>query len=131
VVVTTPAGASDPGTGRQATQDVTGVAFCENQPGSSDPAAHTWCNSEQNALELQTSPAKLHPTVGRTNHNTTYKALCWTTGDQVYAYIYNHDKRSNRWIRVEALNGVYYTPLAWFNVDGNTSSDYVGALPTC
>jgi hypothetical protein len=132
VVVTTPAGASDPGTGRQATQDVTGVAFCENQPGSSEPAAHTWCNSEQNALELQTSPAKLHATVvGRTNHNTTYKALCWTTGDQVYAYIYNHDKRSNRWIRVEALNGVYYTPLAWFNVDGNTSSDYVGALPTC
>jgi hypothetical protein len=131
VTVTTPAGSAT-GTGKQATQDVMGQAFCQNQPGSSDPAAHTWCNSEANALELQTSPAVLHKTiVGRTDHLATYKAFCWTTGDSVYAYIYNHDKRSNRWVRIAANGGQYYTPLAWMNFDGNTSSDYVGVLPHC
>jgi Fibronectin type III domain len=131
VTVTNPAGSAT-GKGTQATQDVTGQAFCQNQPGSSDPAAHTWCNSSDNALELQTSPATLHKTiVGRTDHLTTYKAFCWTNGDDVYAYIYNHDKRSSRWVRIEAKGGQYYTPLAWINIDGNTSANYVGALPPC
>ncbi|GII21788.1 fibronectin type III domain-containing protein [Planosporangium mesophilum] len=130
VTITTPAGSAS-GTGRQATADVWGQAYCQNYNGS-DPATRTWCNSPDNALELQTSPAVLHKTVvGKTTHKQNYKAFCWTTGDRVYAYNYNNNKDSTRWVRIEANGGQYYTPLAWFNVDGNNSNNYVGALPQC
>jgi hypothetical protein len=69
--------------------------------------------------------------VSRTSHGDRYKAYCYTTGDDVYAYIYNHDKRSNLWIQIEFNGRQYYTPLAWFNVDGNAASGYTGALPRC
>src|SRR5262249_11353360 len=123
VTVTTPAGSAT-ATGRQATQDVMGQAFCQNYNGT-DPATSTWCDSPNNALEVQTSTATLHQNVvGKTNHLSMYKAFCWTTGDSVYAYNYNHNKRTSRWIRIEWNGGRYYTPLAWINFDGNTSSDY-------
>ncbi|NJC70328.1 fibronectin type III domain-containing protein [Planosporangium thailandense] len=131
VTVTTPAGSAS-ATGSQATADVYGQAYCQNYVSTSDPATQTWCNDQRNALEVQPSPAVLHQnTVGKTTHLASYKAYCWTTGESVYAYNYNHDKRTNRWIRIEWNGGQYYTPLAWINFDGNTSSDYVGVLPHC
>jgi hypothetical protein len=131
VTVSNPAGQIS-ATGSQRTNDVTGIAACKNNPSSNDPAQHTWCNSSDNALEVQTSPAKLHSgVVGRTTDGVTYKAYCFTSGDDVYAYVYNHDKRSNLWVRIDFNGGQYYTPLAWFNVDGNAGSTYTGALPRC
>jgi hypothetical protein len=130
VTITTPAGSAS-GTGKQATADVFGQAYCQNYNGS-DPRSATWCNDKANALEVQPSPAVLHKNVaGKTTHLQSYKAFCWTTGERVYAYNYNHNKDTNRWIRIEWNGGQYYTPLAWINIDGNTSSTYVGALPPC
>ncbi|MDT5037671.1 MAG: hypothetical protein QOE03_2856 [Micromonosporaceae bacterium] len=130
VTVTTAAGRAT-GTGRQATGDVMGQAYCQNYNGQ-DPATSTWCNDPANALELQTSPNTLHKNfVGRTQHLSAYKALCWTTGDSVFAYQYNHMKNTNRWIKVDTGGRQLYTPLAWMNFDGNTSSNYVSVLPPC
>jgi hypothetical protein len=132
VTVTTPAGSAN-APGKQATQDVMGQAYCQNYT-SSDPATRTWCDDPDNALEVQTNPAKLHAgQVGRrTVHTHSYKAICWTTGVEVIAYNYNHNKTTSRWIRIVWDDGKqYYTPLAWMNFGSDFSANYVGVLPAC
>lgn len=130
VSVTTPAGSAT-ATGTQSTDTVTGVAYCQNNTSSSDKAQWTWCNSGENALEAQSNPATLHSgQVGKTTHGNTYTAYCYTTGVSVEAYVYNNNKTTNIWVKINFDGGQYYTPLAWFNVDGKNTV-YTGALPHC
>ncbi|WP_249715019.1 fibronectin type III domain-containing protein [Rhizomonospora bruguierae] len=112
----------------QATKTLQGTAYCYTS--STDPAQAAWCNDQRNALELQSDPKQLYSgQVGKTNHGQKYDAVCrYDGGDEVYAYIYNHEKRSTTWIKIKANNGQYYTPWAWFNLDGG---DDPGALPKC
>jgi Fibronectin type III domain len=128
VTVTNPAGTAT-ATGTQATQTITGVAYCYTTSTSS--ANQTWCADPANALEVQSNPATLHSNlVGKTTHGSTYTAYCYTTGDNVYAYTYNNNKNTNIWVKINALGGQYYTPLAWFNVQGNNTVT-TGPLPHC
>ena len=130
VTVTNPAGAAS-GQGTVATKAVTGVAYCEPPAGTTDSASLKWCDTGDNALEVQSDPSKLYSgQVGRTTSGTTYTAYCFTTGDSVYAYKYNNDKNTNIWVQINWGGKAYYTPLAWFNVSGNNSVT-TGALPHC
>ncbi|MBT8227923.1 MAG: fibronectin type III domain-containing protein [Dactylosporangium sp.] len=130
VKVSTPAGSAT-AAGTQSTKSVTGVAFCQNNTASSDPAQHAWCDDPDNALEVQSNPAALHSgQVGRTTHKSTYTAYCYTTGINVRAYVYNNYKDTNIWVKISFAGGQYYTPLAWFNVGGNNTVT-TGALPRC
>lgn len=112
----------------QATDTLRGTAYCFTS--STDPEQAAWCRDERNALELQTNPERLYSgQVGKTNHGQKYDAVCrYDGGDEVYAYIYNREKRSTTWIKIKALGGQYYTPWAWFNLDGG---DDPGILPKC
>jgi hypothetical protein len=112
----------------QATDTLAGTAYCYTS--STDPAHAHWCDDQRNALELQTNPKTLYSgQVGKTDHGSRYDAVCrYDGGDEVYAYIYNHEKRSTTWIKIKAKGGQYYTPWAWFNLDGG---DDPGMLPRC
>jgi hypothetical protein len=128
VTVTNPAGSAT-ATGSIATKTVTGIAYCTTT--STDPAYIAWCKDPANALEVQTSPATIGGgQIGRTTHGTSYTAYCYTTGAEVFAYAYNNNKRTNIWIKINWGGQQAYTPLAWFNVNGNNSV-YTGALPHC
>jgi hypothetical protein len=45
-----------------------------------------------------------------------FAAICKASGDDVYAYVYNNNKRSTWWI---GLPGGGFVPYAWFNLDGD------------
>jgi hypothetical protein len=120
------AGSSSYG-GTARTDPLSGVAVCTNNPGSSDPEQHTWCNDPANALELSTAPS-LAAQVGRAVNGRSYPAFCRVAGEEIYAYVYNDHKRSTTWIRVASGNTEYYTPWAWFDLAGG---DQPNALPAC
>jgi hypothetical protein len=136
VTATNPAGTSAPSSGSAATSDISGTAHCEPPPGSTGDEL-TWCKAVNpgNALEVQTNPANLHNTqVAKTTSGQTYAAHCYTTGDDVDAYIYNSKKKSNIWVSIRWNNSAakqYYTPLTWLNINGGTGSSDVGGLPHC
>lgn len=58
---------------------------------------------------------------------TRLKAYCKKAGEEVYAFVYNKNKRSTWWIQVE-YKGKNYIPWAWLNLDGG---DDLKDLPTC
>jgi len=103
------------------------VAVCNNNPGSSDPEQHTWCNNPANALELSTSPS-LAAQVARAVNGRTYNSFCRVSGEEIYAYVYNDHKRSTTWIRVAANGTEYYTPWAWLDL---AAGDNPNNLPPC
>ncbi|MGC9665652.1 fibronectin type III domain-containing protein [Planosporangium sp. 12N6] len=132
VTATNPAGTSSPTSGSASTARVSGTAYCE--PPTSDPAQQAWCGGK-NALEVQPSPAVLYQNQkGKTESGQPYDAYCYTEGDDVDAWDYNHKKHSNKWVSIK-WNGSgprqYYTPLSWLNVNGLTGSWDVGPLPHC
>ncbi|WP_221327058.1 fibronectin type III domain-containing protein [Actinoplanes sp. L3-i22] len=55
-------------------------------------------------------------------------AYCKATGEEVYAFVYNDNKRSTTWIQVNYA-GKTYIPLAWFNLDGGDVN--LKYLPSC
>jgi len=113
--------------GSVSTRALSGVAVCNNNPGSSDPAQHTWCNNPANAMELSTAPS-LASQVGRAVNGRSYAAFCRVAGEEIYAYVYNNHKRSTTWIRIAANGSEYYTPWAWFNL---AAGDQPNNLPPC
>ena len=66
--------------------------------------------------------------MGWARPGTRLRAYCRKTGEEVYAYIYNHDKRSAWWVQINYSGGRPYIPWAWFNLDGG---DDINDLPTC
>jgi hypothetical protein len=114
----------------QATDVLYGTAACENQD-TTDPATSTYCNKDvegRNGDEIfsvtQQNNAKQ---VGWARPGTRLQAYCKKAGEEVYAYIYNNNKRSTWWVQVN-YSGKNYIPWVWLNLDGGND---INDLPTC
>ena len=112
----------------QSTQDLYGTATCIN--GQNGDTA-TYCDANvpgRNGNELFSVTRQDNTKqVGWVRNGTRLQAYCKKSGEEVYAYIYNHDKRSAWWVQVD-YRGRNYIPWAWLNLDGG---DDIDALATC
>jgi Fibronectin type III domain len=112
----------------QATPALYGVATCHN--GESGDTA-TYCNADvpgRNGNEIfSVTSQDNNKQVGWARPGTRLKAYCKKQGDEIYAYIYNNDKRSTWWIQVE-YEGRNYIPFAWLNLE---NGDDINALANC
>jgi hypothetical protein len=127
VTATNAAGATTK-TRNQATDALYGTATCNN--GQNGDTA-TYCDADvagRNGNEIF-SVTRQDDTkqVGWARPGTRLQAYCKKSGQEVYAYIYNHDKRSTWWVQVNYA-GRNYIPWAWLNLDGG---DDINSLPTC
>ncbi|MDG4831755.1 fibronectin type III domain-containing protein [Solwaraspora sp. WMMD1047] len=127
-VTATNAAGSATATRSQTTASVFGVATCRN--GQSGETA-TYCDRDvagRNGNEIFSVTRQDNDRqVGWARPGTRLKAFCKARGEEVYAYIYNNDKRSTWWVRVE-YEGRNYIPWAWLNLEGG---DDINVLPTC
>ncbi|MBM0227289.1 fibronectin type III domain-containing protein [Micromonospora sp. ATA51] len=129
-VTVTASNAAGKGTATRAqpTDPLYGVATCNN--GASGPEA-TYCNADvdgRNGNEVFSVPQQLNAKqVGWAKPGTRLKAYCKKQGEEVYAYIYNDNKRSTWWVQVD-YSGRNYIPWAWLNLEGG---DNINVLPTC
>ncbi|MEU4619556.1 fibronectin type III domain-containing protein [Actinoplanes sp. NPDC023801] len=64
---------------------------------------------------------------GWVKNGTRLQTYCKKSGEEVYAYVYNKNKRSTWWIQVN-YEGKTYIPWAWLNLEGG---DDLADLPTC
>lgn len=105
-----------------------GVATCVNGP---DGAQRTYCDADvpgRNGNEIFSVPQQNNRRqVGWVPNGTRLTAICRRQGDHVDAWIYNGNKASTWWIRVE-YEGQNYIPWAWLNLAGGDNLD---SLPTC
>jgi hypothetical protein len=113
----------------QPTDPLYGVATCVNGPSGAEA---TYCDNEvpgaRNGNEIFSVPRQDNARqVGWAKPGTRLKAYCRKPGEEVYAYIYNDDKRSTWWVQVDYA-GRNYIPWAWLNLDGG---DDIAVLPTC
>ncbi|GAB1646257.1 hypothetical protein KRMM14A1259_66800 [Krasilnikovia sp. MM14-A1259] len=112
----------------QQTDALYGTATCNN--GENGDTAH-YCDKDvdgRNGNEIFSVTRQDNAKqVGWAKPGTRLEAYCKKSGEEVYAYIYNHDKRSTWWIQVNYA-GKNYIPWAWLNLDGG---DDLGNLPTC
>ncbi|WP_373293210.1 fibronectin type III domain-containing protein [Micromonospora sonchi] len=112
----------------QETQALYGIATCVN---GSEPEQRTYCDRDRegrNGNEIFSVPRQDNDRqVGWAKPTTRLKAYCKIRGEEVYAYVYNNDKQSTWWVRVE-YNGRNYIPWAWLNLEGG---DKINVLPTC
>ncbi|MFY1699668.1 fibronectin type III domain-containing protein [Solwaraspora sp. WMMA2101] len=112
----------------RATAALQGTATCVNGP---DGEQRTYCDSDvpgRNGNEIFAVPEQDNDRqVGWVPNGTRLTALCRRSGEHVDAWIYNGNKASTWWIRVE-YSGQNYIPWAWLNLAGG---DNLNALPTC
>ncbi|SBT47049.1 fibronectin type III domain-containing protein [Micromonospora narathiwatensis] len=113
----------------QSTDALYGIATCNN--GSSGAEA-TYCDTDvagkRNGNEIFSVPQQVNAKqVGWAKPGTRLQAYCRVQGEEVYAYIYNNDKRSTWWVQVN-YSGKNYIPWAWLNLEGG---DNINLLPTC
>jgi predicted RNA-binding protein with TRAM domain len=113
----------------QSTDALYGVATCRN--GSSGAEAR-YCTreipGERNGNEIFTvTQQDDNRQAGWVANGTRLKAYCKKPGEEVYAYIYNSNKRSTWWVQVDYA-GRNYIPWAWLNLEGG---DNINVLPTC
>ena len=112
----------------QTTEALYGTATCNN--GQNGDTA-TYCNADvagRNGNEIfSVTRQDDNRQVGWARPGTRLQAYCKKSGEEVYAYIYNHDKRSTWWVQVN-YSGRNYIPWAWLNLDGG---DDINSLPTC
>jgi hypothetical protein len=112
----------------QATDALFGVATCNN--GQSGDTA-TYCDADvpgRNGNEIfSVTRQDNNKQVGWARPGTRLKAFCKASGEEIYAYIYNNDKRSTWWVQVE-YEGRNYIPFAWLNLE---NGDNINALPNC
>ncbi|MFG1652486.1 fibronectin type III domain-containing protein [Micromonospora sp. NPDC049275] len=105
-----------------------GIATCRN--GASGPES-TYCDrdvSGRNGNEIfSVTRQDNDKQVGWAKPGTRLQAYCKKSGEEVYAYIYNNDKRSTWWVQVD-YKGKNYIPWAWLNLEGG---DNINVLPTC
>ncbi|MGB2566929.1 fibronectin type III domain-containing protein [Micromonospora citrea] len=112
----------------QTTDPLYGIATCRN---GSEGEQRTYCDRDvdgRNGNEIFSVPRQDDPKqVGWAKPGTRLKAYCKKQGEEVYAYVYNNDKRSTWWVQVE-YSGKNYIPWAWLNLEGG---DDINVLPTC
>jgi hypothetical protein len=113
----------------QTTQALYGTATCNN--GAKGDTAH-YCDADvpgRNGNEIFSVARQDNgKQVGWARPGTRLQAYCKKAGEEVYAYIYNHDKRSTLWVQINYGGGRPYIPWAWLNLDGG---DDINDLPTC
>ncbi|OKI46377.1 fibronectin type III domain-containing protein [Micromonospora sp. CB01531] len=114
----------------QRTDALYGIATCRN--GSSGAEA-SYCTrdvpGERNGNEIfRVTRQDNAQQAGWEPNGARLKAYCKKQGDEVYAYIYNNDKRSTWWVQVDHSRGRDYIPWAWLNLEGG---DNINLLPTC
>jgi hypothetical protein len=123
------AAGSDAKTKAQTTAALYGTATCKN--GENGDTA-TYCDrdrpNERNGNEIfSVTRQDNDKQVGWAKPGSRLQAYCKKSGEEVYAYIYNKDKRSTWWIQVN-YEGKNYIPWAWLNLDGG---DDLADLPNC
>ncbi|MEO3743113.1 fibronectin type III domain-containing protein [Plantactinospora sp. B5E13] len=127
VTATNAAGSGTAQTSR-ATAAVYGIATCKN--GENGDTA-TYCDRDRdgrNGNEIFSGTQQDNDKqVGWARPGTRLQAYCKKSGEEVYAYIYNNDKRSTWWVQVN-YEGRNYIPWAWLNLEGG---DNINVLPTC
>ncbi|MFC3742381.1 fibronectin type III domain-containing protein [Paractinoplanes deccanensis] len=109
------------------TANLYGTATCNN--GEEGDTA-TYCNKDvdgRNGNEIFAVASQDGKQVGWAKPGTRLQAYCKKAGQEVYAYIYNNEKRSTWWIQVN-YEGKNYIPWAWLNLDGG---DDLNDLPNC
>ncbi|WP_373321680.1 fibronectin type III domain-containing protein [Micromonospora okii] len=115
-------------TRRQTTDDLYGVATCNNGP---DGDQRTYCDRDvdgRNGNEIFRVPRQDNDQqAGWARPGTRLKAYCRVRGENVDSWIYNDQKQSTWWVRVE-YEGKNYIPWAWLNLEGG---DDIDVLPTC
>jgi hypothetical protein len=113
----------------QTTQALYGTATCIN--GANGDTAH-YCDADvpgRNGNEIfSVTRQDNSKQVGWARPGTRLQAYCRKAGEEVFAYIYNHDKRSTWWVQVNYDGGRPYIPWAWLNLDGG---DDINDLPAC
>src|SRR5262249_45794009 len=113
---------------QKATLPLYGIATCIN--GTGDQA--TYCDSERTGrnchgiFSVTRQDDDLQD--GWVPNNTRMRTYCKAAGEEVYAFVYNDDKRSTWWIRVDFDGGQSYIPWAWLNLEGG---DNINLLPNC
>ncbi|MBB4961889.1 hypothetical protein FHR38_005622 [Micromonospora polyrhachis] len=114
--------------GTGTTTDLWGTATCNN--GESGETA-TYCDRDRdgrNGNEIfSVARQDNDKQVGWAKPGTRLKAFCKVRGEHIDSYIYNKQKASTWWVRVDYKGG-NYIPWAWFNLDGG---DNINALPGC
>ncbi|MBM0235443.1 fibronectin type III domain-containing protein [Micromonospora sp. STR1_7] len=113
----------------QATDALYGIATCRN--GASGPEA-SYCTREipgdRNGNEIfKVTRQDNDQQAGWVPNGHRLQAYCKKSGEEVFAYIYNNDKRSTWWVQVN-YKGKNYIPWAWLNLEGG---DNINVLPTC
>lgn len=116
-------------TTRQTTKPLYGIATCVNGP---DPDQRDYCDrekpGERNGNEVFSVPQQDNDRqVGWAEPGTRWQAYCKVRGEEVYAFVYNDDKRSTWWVRIN-YEGRNYIPWAWLNLEGG---DDIAVLPDC
>ena len=105
-----------------------GVATCKN---GAEGDTKTYCNKDvegRNGNEIFSGTRQDNDKqVGWAKPGTRLQAYCKKSGEEVYAYIYNNEKRSTWWVQVN-YSGKNYIPWAWLNLEGG---DDLNDLPTC
>ncbi|WP_117215376.1 fibronectin type III domain-containing protein [Allorhizocola rhizosphaerae] len=96
-----------------------GTVRCINQP-----EGPTYCNGGIGVYGAATQSSN---SVGDAKNGTDLQAFCKRQGEEIYAYVYNNNKRSTWWIRVN-FSGENYIPWAWFQLD---DGDSLNNLPVC
>ncbi|MFC0032563.1 fibronectin type III domain-containing protein [Micromonospora chaiyaphumensis] len=129
-VTATNAAGKGTATRAQSTDALYGIATCRN--GSSGAEA-SYCTrdvpGDRNGNEIFAVTRQDNAQqAGWEPNGARLKAYCKKQGEEVYAYIYNNDKRSTWWIRVDHSRGRDYIPWAWLNLEGG---DNINLLPTC
>jgi predicted RNA-binding protein with TRAM domain len=123
------AAGSATGTRAVATKALFGTATCKN---GEEGETATYCDRDRpdarNGNEIFSVTRQDNDLqVGWARPGTRLEAYCKKSGEEVYAYIYNKDKRSTMWIQVN-YKGRNYIPWAWLNLDGG---DDLADLPNC
>jgi hypothetical protein len=128
VTAKTAAGTSEPRSKALSTEALFGTATCNN--GEKGDTA-TYCDKDRsgrNGNEIfSVTQQDDDRQVGWSKPGSRLEAYCKKKGEEVYAYIYNNDKRSTWWVQVN-YSGKNYIPFAWLNLDGG---DDIDDLPTC
>ncbi|WP_431884911.1 fibronectin type III domain-containing protein [Micromonospora wenchangensis] len=112
----------------QDTDPLYGVATCVNGP---DGDQRTYCDADvdgRNGNEVFSVPRQDNDKqVGWAKPGTRLRAYCRRQGENVDSWIYNDQKQSTWWVRVD-YKGRNYIPWAWLNLAGG---DDIAVLPTC
>ena len=105
-----------------------GTATCIN---GDDGDQRTYCNKDvdgRNGNEIfKGTTQNDDQQAGWVKNGTRLKTYCKKAGEEVFAFVYNQNKRSTWWIQVD-YEGKTYIPWAWLNLDGG---DDLGNLPKC